>query len=149
MIGIKKIDVEYTHPRGEQDCPRFVMEWENEEGMILNNVIPKTRTFEIEWDNNGYLKETDYFRDGSCNVMTDSTCDGIRIPLPGNNDYGDHTITIEFSDGTVIPYDLPEQGEVMLHDLKDYVASRHAAAPGHSEMATAARLLDDDMMYEI
>ena len=149
MIGIKKIDVEYTRLRNGQDCPRFVMEWGNEEGMIITNVIPKNRTFKINWEANGHLKETDYFRDGSCNTVTDSGCDGLRIPLPGTNDYGDHTITIEFSDGTVIPYDLPEQGEVMLHDLMDYVESRHAAAPGHSEMATAARLLDDDMMYEI
>lgn len=149
MIGIKKIDVEYTHPRGEQDCPRFVMEWGNEEGIIINNLIPKDRTFEIEWEANGHLKETDYFRDGSCNVMTDTGCDGIRIPLPGNNDYGDHTITIEFSDGTVIPYNLPEQGEMMLHDLTDYVEYHHTVAPGHSELSRAARLLDDDMMYEI
>lgn len=149
MIGIKKIDVEYTRLRNGQDCRRFVMEWGNEEGMIISNVIPKTRTFEINWEANGHLKETDYFRDGSRNVMEDTGCDGIRMPLPGNNDYGDHTVTITFSDGTVIPYDLPEQGEAMLHDLLDYVQSRHVAAPGHSEMATAARLLDDDMAYEI
>ena len=149
MIGIKKIDVEYTRLRNGQDIPRFVMEWGNEEGMIISNIIPKTRTFEINWEANGYLKETDYFRDGSCNVITDSGCDGIRIPLPGNNDYGDHTITIEFSDGTIIPYDLPEQGAEMLQDLKDYIASRHEVAPGRSELSRAARLLDDDMMYEI
>lgn len=149
MIGIKKIDVKYNRLRNGQDCSRFVMEWGNEEGIIINNVIPKTRTFEINWEANGHLKETDYFRDGSRNVMTDTGCDGIRMPLPGNNDYGDHTVTIEFSDGTVIPYDLPEQGEAMLHDLTDYVQSRHVAAPGHSEMAAAARLLDDDMAYEI
>ena len=149
MIGIKKIDVKYDRLKAGQDCTRFVMEWENEEGIRINDIIPKTRTFEINWEDNGRMKELNYFRNGSCDTIQGSACDGIRIPLPGNNDYGDHTITIEFTDGTVIPYSLPEQGEVMLHDLMDYVQSHHVAAPGRSEMAAAARLLDDEMQYEI
>ena len=147
MIGIKKIDVKYVHPF--HDCLRFVMEWENEEGIIISGIVPNERRFDIDWEDNGYLKETDYFSDGPCEVIPESGCDGICIPLPGNNDYGDHSVTIEFTDGTKITYDLPEQGNNMLHDLMDYVESRYKVTPGHSELATAARLLDDDMAYEI
>lgn len=147
MIGIKKIDVKYA--QAFYDCVRFIMEWENEEGVKINNILPKDRTFDMEWDNNGHLKETDYFNNKPCEVTPDSDCDGIRVPLPGNNEYGRQTITIEFIDGTVITYNLPEQGNNMLRDLTDYMGSHYEVVPGHSEMATAARLLDDDMMYEI
>lgn len=116
---------------------------------MINNIVTKDRTFDIDWENNGYLKETDYFNNRPHEVTPDSECDGIRIPLPGNNDFGNHTITIEFTDGTVITYNLPEQGNVVLRDLTDYVGSHHEVVPGRSELATAARLLDDDMIYEI
>lgn len=125
------------------------MEWENEEGIRVNNIIPKDRTFDLDWEDNGYLKETDYFDDRPSECNRESGCDGIRVPLPGNNDFGNHTITIEFTDGTVITYSLPEQGNVMLRDLTDYVGSHHEVTPGRSELSTAARLLDDDMIYEI
>lgn len=147
MIGIKKIDVKYA--RAFYDCTRFIMEWQNEEGITINNITPKDRTFDIDWESNGYLKETDYFDDRPCEVTPDSECDGIRVPLPGNNDFGNQTITIEFTDGTVITYNLPEEGNKMLRDLTDYIGSHYEVVPGHSELAKAARLLDDDMIYEI
>ena len=147
MIGIKKIDVKYARPF--YNCTRFIMEWENEEGIRVNNIIPKDRTFDLDWEDNGYLKETDYFDDRPSECNRESGCDGIRVPLPGNNDLGNHTITIEFTDGTVITYNLPEDGNKMLRDLTDYVGSHHEVTPGRSELSRAARLLDDDMIYEI
>jgi len=147
MIGIRKIDVKYAH--AFYDCTRFIMEWQNEEGITVSNIVPKDNTFDIEWENNGYLKEIDYFNNRRSETTLDSDCDGICIPLPGNNHYGDQTITIEFTDGTVITYNLPEQGDKMLRDLTDYMGSHHEVVPSRSEMAVAARLLDDDMVYEI
>lgn len=147
MIGIKKIDVKYA--QAFYDCTRFIMEWENEEGIIISNINPKDRVFEIDWDNNGHLKEIDYFNNRRSDVTPGSECDGIRVPLPGNNEYGRQTITMEFTDGTVITYNLPEEGNKMLRDLTDYVGSHHEVTPGRSELSRAARLLDDDMIYEI
>ena len=139
MIGIRKIDVKYK--RDFYDCTRFIMEWKNEKGITINYIIPADSTFDIDWENNGYLKETDYFNSRGCEVIPDSECTGIRVPLTGNNDFGNQTITIEFTDGTVITYNLPEQGNKMLRDLKDYVSSHYEVVPC-SELARAAQLLD-------
>ena len=147
MIGIKKIDVKYV--QAFYDCVRFVMEWENEEGIRINNILPGDRTFDVDWEKNGHLKEIDYFNNRPSDTTYDSDCDGIRVPLPGNNRYGRLIITIEFTDGTVITYNLPEEGNKMLRDLADYVDSRYEVTPGRSELSRAARLLDDDMIYEI
>jgi hypothetical protein len=98
---------------------------------------------------NGHLKEIDYFNNRPSDTTYDSDCDGIRVPLPGNNEYGRQTITMEFTDGTVITYNLPEQGDKMLRDLTDYMRSLYEVVPGRSELSRAARLLDDDMIYEI
>lgn len=116
---------------------------------MVSNIVPKDNTFDIEWENNGHLKEIDYFNNRRSETTLDSDCDGIRIPLPGNNYYGGQIITMEFTDGTVITYNLPEDGNKMLRDLTDYVGSHHEVTPGRSELSRAARLLDDDMMYEI
>ena len=48
MIGIKKIDVKYVP--AFYDCVRFVMEWENEEGIRINNILPGDRTFDVDWE---------------------------------------------------------------------------------------------------
>ena len=147
MIGIKKIDVKYV--QAFYDCVRFVMEWENEEGIRINNILPGDRTFDVDWEKNGHLKEIDYFNNRPSDTTYDSDCDGIRVPLPGNNRYGRQIITIEFTYGTVITYNLPEEDNKMLRDLADYVDSRYEVTPGRSELSRAARLLDDDMIYEI
>lgn len=146
MIGIRKIDVKFANPN--YDCTRFILEWDNDEGIIVN-VSARDSSFNINWEITEYLKEITYYNNRGSETTQSTDCDGIRLPLPGNNMYGDPTITIEFTDGTVITYNLPGQGNKLLYDLKDYVSSRYEVAPGRSEMSIAARLLDDEMQYEI
>lgn len=125
------------------------MEWQNEEGISVTISNENNHSFDLDWRDNGHLKETDYYDSRRREVDDNAGCTGICIPLPGNNEYGNHTITIEFVDGTTKVYDLPSAGRIMLRELQDYIGTQYEIVPGRSEMATAARLLDDEMMYEI
>lgn len=100
----------------------------------------------IEFLFNSETPSIDYYENG----QTDETpCAGLEFTDNEHESYEHCTVTIEFSNGNKVEYKCPEDFSKFVSDLKDFVESDYTCVPGTSVMSRAARLLDDEMQYEI
>lgn len=100
----------------------------------------------IEFLFNSETPSIDYYENG----QTDETpCAGLEFTDNEHESYEHCTVTIEFSNGNKVEYKCPEGFSKFVSDLKDFVESDYTCVPGTSVMSRAARLLDDEMQYEI
>lgn len=140
-IPLKRITVTYDQPTSD-GTTGYMTYWDEPDYDTIIEVNEGCIRFWFDHD----AQTIDYYRGGR---TSESAYEGIEFTTYMHEDYEHCTVEIEFLNGNKVKYKCPENFHEFASDFTDYVVSDYTRAPGTSVMSRAAKLLDDEMQYEI
>lgn len=151
MIRLKKLYLDYEVSISDINGNRYkdvILDWSETEPVKITIEILSPNIIDIHFDH-GDVKEISVY-DEEGEVETGAYCLHYSLRIDRNNPVYNVKPKFYFENGKTVTYSLPNDGDKMKQELKEYIDSGYTRLPGvkQTSLEKAAELLDDSDEFE-
>ena len=151
MIRLKKIYFDYEVSISDIDGNYYkdvILDWSETEPVKITVVILSPNIIDIRFDHNR-VKEISVYDEGG-EVETSANCSHYSLRIDRTNPVYNVKPKFYFENGKTVTYSLPNDGDKMKQELKEYIDSGYIRLPGvkQTSLEKAAELLDDSDEFD-
>lgn len=151
MIRLKKLYLDYEVSISDIDGNYYkdvILDWSETEPVKITIKTTLPNLIDIRFDHNN-VKEISVYDEGG-EVVTGTSSSHYTIRIDRNNPVYNVKPKFYFENGKTVTYSLPNDGDKMKQELKEYIDSGYTRLPGvkQTSLEKAAELLDDSDEFE-
>lgn len=151
MIRLKKLYLEYETSVMDINGNYYkdvILDWSETEPVKITIKMLSPNLIDIRFDHNNVKEISVYDEEGE--VVTGTSSSHYSLRIVRNDPIFNVKPKFYFENGKTVTYSLPNDGDKMVQELKEYIDSGYNRLPGvkQTSLEKAAELLDDSDEFD-